>query len=128
VPTLRIAIGSFLRGAASGGAESSSPASPINLGIAETRSQNISRPLCVRYLQLDEGASHFAHFVTAGASTAQRVIGSPKCVRSVHIPHAKSNCGLSSTSNPTRFPFEPPFSRSTPFSPFMQLIASRIYR
>jgi hypothetical protein len=65
--TLRIAIGSFLRGAASRrGAESIKPRLADHLGIAETRVTKYLADHCVvRYLQLDEGASHFAHFVTA---------------------------------------------------------------
>jgi hypothetical protein len=65
--TLRIAIGSFLRGAASRrGAESIKPRLAEHLGIAETRVTKYLADHCVaRYLQLDEGASHFAHFVTA---------------------------------------------------------------
>ncbi len=65
--TLRIAIGSFLRGAASRrGAESIKPRLAEHLGIAETRVTKYLADHCVaRYLQLDEGASHFAHFVIA---------------------------------------------------------------
>ena len=65
--TLRIAIGSFLRGAASRrGAESIKPRLADHLGIAETRVTKYLADHCVvRYLQLDDGASHFAHFVTA---------------------------------------------------------------
>ena len=65
--TLRIAIGSFLRGASSRrGAESIKPRLADHLGIAETRVTKYLADHCVvRYLQLDEGASHFAHFVTA---------------------------------------------------------------
>jgi hypothetical protein len=65
--TLRIAIGSFLRGAASRrGSESIKPRLADHLGIAETRVTKYLADHCVaRYLQLDEGASHFAHFVTA---------------------------------------------------------------
>jgi len=65
--TLRIAIGSFLRGRASGrGSESIKPRLAEHLGIAEARVAKYLADHCVvRYLQLDEGASHFAHFVTA---------------------------------------------------------------
>jgi hypothetical protein len=65
--TLRIAIGSFLRGAGSRrGADSIKPRLAEHLGIAETRVTKYLADHCVvRYLQLDEGASHFAHFVTA---------------------------------------------------------------
>jgi hypothetical protein len=65
--TLRIAIGSFLRGSASRrGSDSIKPRLAEHLGIAETRVAKYLADHCVvRYLQLDEGASHFAHFVTA---------------------------------------------------------------
>ena len=65
--TLRIAIGSFLRGAASRrGAESIKPRLAEHLGVPETRVTKYLADHCVaRYLQLDDGASHFAHFVTA---------------------------------------------------------------
>ena len=65
--TLRIAIGSFLRGSASRrGSESIKPRLADHLGIAETRVTKYLADHCVaRYLQLDEGASHFAHFVIA---------------------------------------------------------------
>ena len=65
--TLRIAIGSFLRsGASRRGSESIKPRLAEHLGIAEARVAKYLADHCVvRYLQLDEGASHFAHFVTA---------------------------------------------------------------
>jgi hypothetical protein len=64
--TLRIAIGSFLRGTNRRGSESIKPRLAEHLGIAETRVTKYLADHCVvRYLQLDEGASHFAHFVTA---------------------------------------------------------------
>jgi hypothetical protein len=64
--TLRIAIGSFLRGTTRRGVESIKPRLAEHLGIAETRVTKYLADHCVaRYLQLDEGASHFAHFVTA---------------------------------------------------------------
>jgi hypothetical protein len=65
--TLRIAIGSFLRGTASRrGSDSIKPRLAEHLGIAETRVPKYLADHCVvRYLQLDDGASHFAHFVTA---------------------------------------------------------------
>jgi hypothetical protein len=65
--TLRIAIGSFLRGTASRrGSEPIKPRLADHLGIAETRVTKYLADHCVaRYLQLDEGASHFAHFVIA---------------------------------------------------------------
>jgi hypothetical protein len=65
--TLRIATGSFLRsGASRRGSESIKPRLAEHLGIAESRVTKYLADHCVvRYLQLDEGASHFAHFVTA---------------------------------------------------------------
>jgi hypothetical protein len=65
--TLRVAIGSFLRGTASRrGSESIKPRLADHLGIAEARVAKYLADHCVvRYLQLDEGASHFAHFVIA---------------------------------------------------------------
>jgi hypothetical protein len=65
--TLRIAIGSFLRGTGNRrGVEPIKPRLADHLGIAETRVTKYLADHCVvRYLQLDEGASHFAHFVTA---------------------------------------------------------------
>ena len=65
--TLRIAIGSFLRGSTSRrGSDSIKPRLAEHLGIAEARVAKYLADHCVvRYLQLDEGASHFAHFVTA---------------------------------------------------------------
>jgi hypothetical protein len=65
--TLRLAIGSFLRGSGTRrGAESIKPSLAEHLGIAESRVTKYLADHCVvRYLQLDEGASHFAHFVIA---------------------------------------------------------------
>jgi hypothetical protein len=64
--TLRIAIGSFLRGSTRRGSETIKPRLAEHLGIAESRVTKYLADHCVvRYLQLDEGASHFAHFVTA---------------------------------------------------------------
>ena len=64
--TLRIAIGSFLRGTTRRGSETIKPRLAEHLGIAESRVTKYLADHCVvRYLQLDEGASHFAHFVTA---------------------------------------------------------------
>ena len=64
--TLRIAIGSFLRGSTRRGSETIKPRLAEHLGIAENRVAKYLADHCVvRYLQLDEGASHFAHFVTA---------------------------------------------------------------
>lgn len=64
--TLRIAIGGFLRGTSRRGADSIKPRLAEHLGIAESRVTKYLADHCVvRYLQLDEGASHFAHFVVA---------------------------------------------------------------
>ena len=64
--TLRIAIGSFLRGTTRRDSESIKPRLAEHLGIAESRVTKYLADHCVvRFLQLDEGASHFAHFVTA---------------------------------------------------------------
>jgi hypothetical protein len=65
--TLRIAIGNLLRGGASRrGVDSIKPQLAEHLGIAETRVAKYLADHCVvRYLQLDEGASNFAHFVIA---------------------------------------------------------------
>ncbi|MGB9465847.1 MAG: hypothetical protein WBR10_12120 [Candidatus Acidiferrum sp.] len=65
--TLRIAIGNLLRGGSSRrGADSLKPQLAEHLGIPESRVTKYLADHCVvRWLQLDEGASHFAHFVTA---------------------------------------------------------------
>ena len=65
--TLRIAIPNLLRGGSSRrGADSIKPQLASHLGIAETRVGKYLADHCVvRWLQLDEGASHFAHFVIA---------------------------------------------------------------
>jgi hypothetical protein len=65
--TLRIAIGNLLRGGATRrSAESIKPRLAEHLGIAETRvTKYLAEHCVVRWLQLDEGASHFAHFVIA---------------------------------------------------------------
>jgi hypothetical protein len=65
--TLRIAIANLSRGGASRrGADSLKPQLAEHLGIPETRvSKYLADHCVVRWLQLDEGASHFAHFVTA---------------------------------------------------------------
>jgi hypothetical protein len=65
--TLRIAIGNLLRGGASRrGVDSIKPQLADHLGIAESRVAKYLADHCVvRYLQLDEGASNFAHFVIA---------------------------------------------------------------
>jgi hypothetical protein len=62
--TLRIAVGNLLRGSSRRGASSIKPQLAEHLGIAESRVTKYLADHCVvRYLQLDEGASHFAHFV-----------------------------------------------------------------
>ncbi|HYL62105.1 MAG TPA: hypothetical protein VE077_05735 [Candidatus Methylomirabilis sp.] len=65
--TLRIAIGGLLRGGASRhGGDSIKPRLAEHLGIPETRVTKYLADHCVvRWLQLDEGASYFAHFVIA---------------------------------------------------------------
>ena len=65
--TLRIAVGNLLRGGTSRrGGDSIKPRLAEHLGIAESRVTKYLADHCVvRWLQLDEGASHFAHFVTA---------------------------------------------------------------
>ena len=65
--TLRIAVANLLRGNASRrGAESITKQLSEHLGITEARVPKYLAEHCVvRWLQLDEGASHFAHFVIA---------------------------------------------------------------
>ena len=65
--TLRIAIGNLLRGGSSRrAADSIKPKLAEHLGIPESRVAKYLNEHCVvRWLQLDEGASHFAHFVIA---------------------------------------------------------------
>jgi hypothetical protein len=65
--TLRIAIGNLLRGGSSHrSAESIKPRLAKHLGIAESRvTKYLAEHCVVRWLQLDEGASNFAHFVIA---------------------------------------------------------------
>lgn len=65
--TLRIAVGNLLRGNSSRrGADSIKPQLAEHLGIPEARVPKYLAEHCaVRWLQLDEGASHFAHFVIA---------------------------------------------------------------
>ena len=65
--TLRIAVANFLRGGSSRrGAESIKPHLAEHLGIPESRVGKYLADHCVvRWLQLDEGAPHFAHFVIA---------------------------------------------------------------
>ncbi len=63
--TLRVAIGQLLRGSA----RFSQPIKPQlaeHLGIPETRvAKYLSDHCVVRWLQMDEGAAHFAHFLIA---------------------------------------------------------------
>ncbi len=65
--TLRVAVGNLLRGGSSRrGADSIKPQLAEHLGIPESRVTKYLADHCVvRWLQLDEGASHFAHFVIA---------------------------------------------------------------
>jgi hypothetical protein len=65
--TLRTAIASLLRGGSSRhGDDPIKPRLADHLGIAESRvAKYLSDHCVVRWLQLDEGASHFAHFVIA---------------------------------------------------------------
>jgi hypothetical protein len=64
--TLRIAVANLLRGGSSRRGESIKPQLAEHLGIPETRVAKYLADHCVvRWLQLDEGASHFAHFVIA---------------------------------------------------------------
>src|SRR5229473_7122470 len=65
--TLRIAVGNLLRGGSSRrGADSIKPQLAEHLGIPEARvAKYLAEHCVVRWLQLDEGASNFAHFVIA---------------------------------------------------------------
>jgi len=65
--TLRIAIGNLLRGGSSRrGPDSIKPQLAQHLGIQEARvAKYLGEHCVVRWLQLDEGASNFAHFVIA---------------------------------------------------------------
>jgi hypothetical protein len=65
--TLRIAVANLLRGGSSRrGGDSIKPQLAQHLGITDARvSKYLADHCVVRWLQLDEGASHFAHFVTA---------------------------------------------------------------
>ena len=64
--TLRVAIANLLRGSSRRGADSIKPRLAEHLGIPESRvSKYLADHCVVRWLQLDEGASHFAHFVIA---------------------------------------------------------------
>ena len=65
--TLRVAIPNMARGGtARRGGESIKPKLAEHLGIAETRvSKYLADHCVVRWLQMDEGAAHFAHFLIA---------------------------------------------------------------
>jgi hypothetical protein len=64
--TLRIAIANLLRGGTRRGVEPIKPRLAEHLGIAEARvAKYLAEHCVVRWLQLDEGASNFAHFVIA---------------------------------------------------------------
>jgi hypothetical protein len=64
--TLRIAIPNLLRGGNRRGTESIKPQLAEHLGIPEARVAKYLADHCVvRWLQLDEGASNFAHFAIA---------------------------------------------------------------
>jgi hypothetical protein len=64
--TLRIAIANLLRGSSRRGVESIKPRLAEHLGIPEPRvTKYLAEHCVVRWLQLDEGASNFAHFVIA---------------------------------------------------------------
>ena len=64
--TLRVAIPHLLRGSAAKRGESIKPKLAEHLGIPESRVGKYLADHCVvRWLQMDEGASHFAHFLIA---------------------------------------------------------------
>ena len=64
--TLRIAVGNLVRSGSRRGAESIKPRLAEHLGIPETRvAKYLAEHCVVRWLQLDEGASNFAHFAIA---------------------------------------------------------------
>lgn len=64
--TLRIAIGNLIRGGNRRGADSLKPRLAEHLGIPDAKVAKYLADHCVvRWLQLDEGASHFAHFTIA---------------------------------------------------------------
>ena len=64
--TLRLAIANLVRGGARRGTDSIKPRLAEHLGIPESRVTKYLADHCVvRWLQLDEGASHFAHFAIA---------------------------------------------------------------
>jgi hypothetical protein len=64
--TLRVAIPHLLRGSSARRAESIKPRLAEHLGIPETRVAKYLADHCVvRWLQMDDDASHFAHFLIA---------------------------------------------------------------
>jgi len=64
--TLRVAIPHLLRGSAAKRGESIKPKLAEHLGIPESRVGKYLADHCVvRWLQMDEDASHFAHFLIA---------------------------------------------------------------
>ena len=64
--TLRVAIPHLLRGSSARRGESIKPRLAEHLGIPETRVGKYLADHCVvRWLQMDEDASHFAHFLIA---------------------------------------------------------------
>lgn len=64
--TLRIAVGNLIRGGTRRGADAIKPRLAEHLGIPEAKvSKYLADHCVVRWLQLDEGASNFAHFAIA---------------------------------------------------------------
>lgn len=64
--TLRIAVGNLIRGGIRRGADAIKPRLAEHLGIPEAKvSKYLADHCVVRWLQLDEGASNFAHFAIA---------------------------------------------------------------
>ena len=64
--TLRIAVGNLIRGGNRRGADAIKPQLAEHLGIPEAKVAKYLADHCVvRWLQLDEGASNFAHFSIA---------------------------------------------------------------
>jgi hypothetical protein len=64
--TLRVAIPNLLRGGSSRKGESIRPRLAEHLGIPESRvAKYLGEHCVVRWLQMDEGSAHFAHFLVA---------------------------------------------------------------
>lgn len=64
--TLRIAVGNLIRGGSRRGADAIKPQLAEHLGIPDAKVAKYLADHCVvRWLQLDEGASNFAHFAIA---------------------------------------------------------------